>query len=317
MCSLHGCALILLYITAKIAAEKLQKEKQKMKILLFGSNGQLGTELQRSLIHLGDVFPFDIHNLNLENTQEVRETIRSLRPDVIVNASAYTAVDRAETESKTAFTVNGDIPGLFAEEASKLDAFLIHYSTDYVFDGTKGTAYLEHDMPNPLSVYGKSKLAGEQAIKAKATNYLTLRTSWVYSTSRSSFVTKVLEWARKQEVLSIVSDQVSNPTWARTLADVTSELLGKGIDCLTEHRGLYHVAGNGYASRLDWAKKIINLDPNKHEQKVREIVPALTADFPLPAERPLFSALDCSLFQSTFGIALPTWEDALQLAMTD
>lgn len=288
-----------------------------MKILLFGSNGQLGSELQRSLTVLGDVAPFDIHNLNLENMQDVRETIRNVRPDVIVNASAYTAVDRAESEAGTAFTVNGDIPGLFAEEASKLNAFLIHYSTDYVFDGMKGTTYLEGDMPNPLSVYGKSKLAGEQAIRAQAANYLILRTSWVYSTNRSSFVTKVLEWARKQEVLSIVSDQVSNPTWARTLADVTSQLLGKGIDCLSEHNGLYHVAGVGYASRLDWAKKIIDLDPNKQEQKVREILPALTSDFPTPAERPLFSALDCSLFQSTFDMILPKWEDALKLAMTE
>lgn len=288
-----------------------------MKILLFGSKGQLGTELQRSLAPLGQIAPFDIHNLNLENTQDVRDTIRRVHPHVIVNASAYTAVDRAESESETAFTVNGDIPGLFAEEASKLNAFLIHYSTDYVFDGTKGIPYLEGDAANPLSVYGKSKLAGEDAIKAQAANYLILRTSWVYSTSRSSFVTKVLEWARKQEVLSIVSDQVSNPTWARTLADVTTRLLGKGIDCLSEHMGLYHVAGGGFASRLDWAKKILELDPKKEEQKVRELVPALTSDFPLPAERPLFSALDCSLFQSTFDITLPAWEDALKQAMTE
>ncbi len=288
-----------------------------MKILLFGSHGQLGSELQRSLAPLGEVAAFDIHNLNLENTQDVRETIRNVRPHVIVNASAYTAVDRAESEAGTAFTVNGDIPGLFAEETSKLNAFLIHYSTDYVFDGTKGATYQEEDVPNPLSIYGKSKLAGEQAIRVQAANYLILRTSWVYSTSRSSFVTKVLEWARKQEVLSIVSDQVSNPTWARTLADVTLQLLGKGIDCLSEHNGLYHVAGDGYASRLDWAKKIIELDPNIQEQKVREILPALTSDFPTPAERPLFSALDCSLFQSTFEMRLPRWEDALKLAMTE
>lgn len=288
-----------------------------MKILLFGSNGQLGSELQRTLLPLGEVSPFDIHNLNLENMQAVRETIRKVLPNVIVNASAYTAVDRAESEAEKAFTVNGDIPGLFAKEASKLNAFLVHYSTDYVFDGTKGTLYLESDETAPLSVYGKSKLAGEQAIRAQDANYLILRTSWVYSMSRSSFVTKVLEWARKQEILSVVSDQVSNPTWARTLAEVTAQLLSKGIDCLSEHSGLYHVAGNGFASRLDWAKKVIELDPNKQEQRVREIVPALTSDFPTPAQRPLFSALDCSLFQSTFDISLPAWEDALRQAMTE
>lgn len=287
-----------------------------MKILLFGAMGQLGTELQSSMKSLGEVAAYDIHNLNLENTQDVRETIRSIQPDVIVNASAYTAVDQAESEADKAFKVNGDIPGLFAEEAARLNAFLIHYSTDYVFDGTKGTTYQEMDLVNPLGVYGKSKLAGEQAIQAGNANYLILRTSWVYSRNRNSFVTKVLEWARKQEVLSVVSDQVSNPTWARTLAEVTASLLGKGIECLTDRRGLYHVAGGGYASRLDWARKIVELDPNRHEQKVREIVPALTSDFPTPAQRPLFSALDCSLFQSTFDMELPKWEDALKLAMT-
>lgn len=287
-----------------------------MKILLFGAMGQLGSELQLSMAPLGEIAPFDIHNLNLENTQDVRETIRMVHPDVIVNASAYTAVDQAEGESDRAFAVNGDIPGLFAEEASRLNAFLLHYSTDYVFDGSKGIPYIETDEANPLGIYGKSKLAGEEAIKAGNASYLILRTSWVYSRNRSSFVTKVLEWARKQEVISVVSDQVSNPTWARTLAEVTAGLLGRGLDCLREHRGLYHVAGIGHASRLEWAKKIIELDPKKQEQKVREIVPAFTSDFPTPAMRPLFSALDCSLFQSTFDITLPKWEDALKLAMT-
>lgn len=288
-----------------------------MKILLFGAMGQLGTELQQTLAPLGEIAAYDIHNLNLENIADVRETIHAVSPHVIVNASAYTAVDLAESESGKAFKVNGEIPQLFAEEAAKLKAFLIHYSTDYVFDGTKDVPYLEGDATNPLGAYGKSKLAGEEAIKAGSANYLILRTSWVYSRNRNSFVTKVLEWARKQEKLSIVSDQVSNPTWARTLADVTAQLLGKGFDCLSERRGLYHVAGNGHASRLEWAQKIVELDPNKHEQKVKDIVPALTADFLTPAQRPLFSALDCSLFQSTFDIPLPKWEDALKMAMSE
>jgi dTDP-4-dehydrorhamnose reductase len=288
-----------------------------MKILLFGAMGQLGTELQGTLSPHGEIFPFDIHNLDLENTAEVRETIRSISPDVIVNASAYTAVDQAESEADKAFSVNGEIPGLFAEESAKLNSFLIHYSTDYVFDGLKGAPYVEKDQTNPLGVYGRSKLAGEDAIQSGDANYLILRTSWVYSRNRNSFVTKVLEWARKQERLSIVSDQVSNPTWARTLADVTAQLVGKELDYLIERRGLYHVAGDGHASRLEWAKKIVELDPNKQEQKVREIVPALTSDFPTPAQRPLFSALDCSWFQSTFDIMLPKWENALQQAMTE
>lgn len=288
-----------------------------MKILLFGALGQLGTELQRTLAPLGEIAAYDMHNLNLENMDAVRETIRNVQPDVIVNASAYTAVDQAESESEKAFKVNGEIPALFTEEVAKLNSFLIHYSTDYVFDGAKNAPYLEGDATHPLGVYGSSKLAGEEAIQAGKAGYLILRTSWVYSRNRNSFVTKVLEWARKQERLSIVSDQVSNPTWARTLADVTAQLLGQGFDRLNERRGLYHVAGNGYASRLDWAKKIVELDLNRHEQKVKEIVPALTSDFPTPAQRPLFSALDCSLFQSTFDIPLPRWEDALQQAMTE
>ena len=288
-----------------------------MKILLFGAMGQLGTELQRTLAPHGELFPFDIHNLDLENTNLVRETIHSVSPDVIVNASAYTAVDQAESESEKAFKVNGEIPGLLAEEAAKLNAFLIHYSTDYVFDGTKGAPYVESDKVSPLGVYGKSKLAGEEAIRAGNAKYLILRTSWVYSRNRNSFVTKVLEWARKQEVLKIVSDQVSNPTWARTLADVTAQLLGQGLNSLSDYCGLYHVAGDGYASRFEWAKKILELDLNKEEQKVKQLLPALTSDFPTPAQRPLFSALDCSLFQSTFDIRLPKWEEALQQAMTE
>ena len=279
--------------------------------------GQLGTELQASMAALGEISAYDIHNLNLENTEAVRETIHAVQPKVIVNASAYTAVDQAEREAEKAFKVNGEIPGLLAEEASRLKALLIHYSTDYVFDGAKGALYVETDVPNPLSVYGASKLAGEQAIQSGAARYLILRTAWVYSRNRNSFVTKVLEWSRKQEIMSVVSDQVSNPTWARTLAEVTARLLEKGLEFLEERQGLYHVAGNGCASRLDWARKIIELDPHKEEQKVQQIVPALTSDFPTPAERPLFSALNCSLFQSTFGIPLPGWEEALRQAMTE
>ena len=288
-----------------------------MKILLFGAMGQLGTELQSAMSHLGEIASFDIHNLNLENTGEVRATIRAVNPDVIVNASAYTAVDQAESEPEKAFHINGEIPGLFAEEAARINAFLIHYSTDYVFDGSKGTPYFEADEPNPLGVYGRSKLAGEQVIQAGDADHLILRTSWVYSRNRSSFVTKVLEWSRRQEVLRVVSDQVSNPTRARTLAQVTARLLDKGLDNLREHRGLYHVAGSGCASRLEWARKILELDPNKHEQKVRQVLPALTSDFPTPAQRPLFSVLDCSLFQSTFEIPLPHWEDDLQQVMAE
>jgi dTDP-4-dehydrorhamnose reductase len=294
----------------------IPEKKSRMKILLFGAMGQLGMELQSTLSFLGEIAACDIHNLNLERTADVIETIRKLGPDVIVNASAYTAVDQAESEPEKAFYVNGRIPGLLADETARLNALLIHYSTDYLFDGRQETPYCETDLPNPLGVYGSSKLQGEEEIRAGSANYLILRTSWVYSRNRSSFVTKVLEWARKQEVMSVVDDQVSNPTWAYRLADVTARLLSLSPGILGDRRGVYHVAGNGYTSRLDWARKIIELDPNRHEQKVRKILAARTSDFPMPAQRPLFSALDCSLFQSTFEISLPRWEDDLQQAMS-
>jgi dTDP-4-dehydrorhamnose reductase len=287
--------------------------------MLFGKWGQLGWELQRSLAPLGEVTAVDYPEIDLVNESQVRELVRLHRPQVIVNATAYTAVDRAESEPKIAMAINARAPGFLAEEALRLGAVLIHYSTDYVFDGNKGSEYLESDSPNPLGIYGQSKLDGERAIQAAGGDYLILRTSWVYSLRRDSFVTKVLQWSRQQQVLRVVSDQVSNPTWARMLAGVTSLLLTRGgvrwRDWLSERRGLYHLAGSGYASRLEWAQAILKYDPHREEQVTREIQPALTADFPTPAQRPLFSALNCDLFNRTFGLSLPAWDNTLRLAM--
>jgi dTDP-4-dehydrorhamnose reductase len=238
---------------------------------------------------------------------------------VIVNATAYTAVDRAENEAELAMTINGLAPGKLAETAAELGAVFMHYSTDYVFDGMKGSAYLESDEPNPLSVYGSSKLAGERAIAKVNSAYLILRTSWVYSLRRDSFVTKVLGWARQKRTLRVVSDQISNPTWARILAEVTGLMLAKGSadihNWISERKGLYHLAGSGCASRYEWAQAIIRHDPRREEQIVEELQPALTAEFPTPAQRPLYSCLDCSLFFERFGLRLPDWEQALKLAM--
>jgi dTDP-4-dehydrorhamnose reductase len=290
-----------------------------MKVLLLGKTGQLGWELQRALQPLGEVIALDCPEIDLANATGLRATIRQHSPDLIVNASAYTAVDKAESESELAYAVNALGPGVLAEEARALNAVLIHYSTDYVFDGAKGQPYVETDAPNPLSVYGKSKLAGEQAIQDVGGAYLILRTAWVFSTRRDSFVAKVLQWARKNEHLKIVSDQVSNPTWARMLAETTALLLAQsGPDraaWFNEKRGVYHLAGSGYASRFEWAQRIIENDPQKDEQIVRALEPAATADFPTPAQRPLFSALDCARFEQTFGLRLPEWQAALRLAM--
>jgi dTDP-4-dehydrorhamnose reductase len=236
-----------------------------------------------------------------------------------VNASAYTAVDKAESEPEKAFAINATIPGILAEEARTLKSALIHYSTDYVFDGTKGVTYTEDDLPNPLNVYGQSKLAGEQAIQASEGATLILRTSWVYSLRRESFVSKVLSWSRVQESLYVVKDQIGNPTWARMLAEVTALICAKAnheiYGWLNERRGVYHLAGSGFASRLEWARLILELDPNRNEQLVQKILPALTSDYPTPAQRPLFSALNCARFASSFHIDLPDWEQALRLAM--
>lgn len=297
-----------------------------MQILLLGKVGQLGWELNRTLAPLGKVITLDFPELNLAQPEGLPEIIQSIQPEIIVNATAYTAVDRAESESDLALAINGTAPGILAQAAHASRAVLVHFSTDYVFDGTKGSPYLESDPPNPLGVYGSSKLAGEQAILQAGGAALILRTSWVYSLRRDSFVTKVLSWARKNHQLSIVADQVSNPTWARMLAEITAQLLairsaaGEGAslyEWFSEHRGIYHLAGSGYTSRLDWAREILSLDPHPEEQVVEEMIPARTSDFPSPAVRPLFSALNCDRFTQTFGLRLPDWEDALQLAMQD
>lgn len=290
-----------------------------MRILLLGNTGQLGWELQRSLAPLGEVTALDFPAIDLSQAEPVRQLVRQMRPGVIVNATAYTAVDRAEIQPEIARAINAAAPGILAEEAAALGAAMIHYSTDYVFDGVKGSPYVESDPPNPLGMYGRSKLEGEQAVERVGGCYLTLRTSWVYSLRRDSFVTKVLQWSRQQPSLRIVDDQISNPTWARMLAEVTAQLLAMGGKDLTgwlgERAGLYHLAGSGYASRLEWAKVILSFDPHRDEQVVRELLPARTAEFPTPAQRPLFSALVCDRFHATFGLSMPAWEESLRLAM--
>ena len=291
-----------------------------MKILLIGKNGQVGWELNRCLRTLGSVHALDYPEVDLADADSIRECVSDSQPQVIVNAAAYTAVDRAETESDLAMAINGTAPGILSEEALRLGAALVHYSSDYVFDGTKGEAYQENDTPNPLSVYGWSKLAGDQNIQQVGGAFLILRTTWVYSLRQGGFVQKVLSWARSNERLKIVSDQVGSPTSARMLAEATAQVLAQAGEDPTpwidERRGLYHLGGTGTVSRLDWAKAILKYDPNPGEQVVREVLPALTSEFPTPAQRPLYSPVKCDLFENTFGLGLPHWEIALQLAMT-
>ena len=291
-----------------------------MRIVIFGKNGQLGWEFQRILPILGEVIALGRHEVDVSNLQNVKETLGELKPNLIINTSAYTEVDRAETEAELAMKVNALAPAVMAEAARKNGAVLIHYSTDYVFDGTSDIPYTELDPTNPLNVYGQSKLMGEENIKQAGDAYLILRTSWVYSLRGNSFVNKVLSWARKNETLKVVSDQIGSPTWARMLAGITSLMLAQNntdlLEIIRERRGVYHVAGSGFTSRYEWAKQILANDPNLREQVVRSLEPALSKDFPTPATRPLFSALDCTRFEDTFGLQLPSWDSALKLAMT-
>ncbi len=287
-----------------------------MKMLLLGKKGQLGWELQRTLQPLGDVVALSSPEIDMKNESNIRAVMQQHRPDVVVNATAYTAVDQAESEQELAYAVNAVGPHILAEEALQLNALLVHYSTDYVFDGLKNAPYVETDVPNPLNIYGKSKLAGEQAIQSVGGAHLILRTAWVYSTRGDSFVTKVLQWARKNQTLKVVSDQISNPTWARMLAEITTLLIAKAGPGVAAHSGVYHLAGGGHTSRFEWAQHIIQNDPRQHEHVVKAIEPGRTQDFPSPAERPPFSALDCTLFEKTFDLYLPEWYETLKLALS-
>lgn len=289
------------------------------KILLFARGGQLGWELQRALAPLGEVVALDYPQVDFSKPEELRLVVREARPDLIINPAAYTAVDRAETESDLAYRVNAEAPAALAEEALRLRVPLVHFSTDYVFDGTKGSPYVESDEPAPLNVYGRSKLAGDRAVISVGGAHIILRTSWVYSMRQGGFVTKVLQWARQQEVLRVVDDQISGPTSARMLAELSALLLaGVGTDpfgWLAQRAGVYHCAGEGACSRYAWAQEILKLDPRPEEQIVRELLPASSDEFPTPAARPLVSVLDCAKLERVFGLRLPPWQVGLKLAM--
>lgn len=289
------------------------------KILQIGTKGQLGWELLRTCAPLGEMVALDYPAVDLSDVAGLRELIRSTNPDIIINAAAYTNVDKAESEVAQARAINAVGPGVLAEEAKKISAVLLHYSTDYVFDGTKGSPYVETDIPNPLNVYGQTKLEGEQMIAASDCKHLILRTSWVYSMGQAGFVTKVLHWARQQEEMRVVDDQISSPTSARMLAEVSALLLAKVGDPRFEWArdlsGVYHSAGGGSCSRFEWAKKIIELDPGRDEQKVHKLNRAKSSEFAVPADRPMVSVLNCDKLSNTFGLRQPTWESCLEMVM--
>jgi dTDP-4-dehydrorhamnose reductase len=285
-----------------------------MKILLAGCAGQLGRELKRSLACLGEVIACDRRQLDLAQADSLRALVRAMGPTVIVNAAAYTAVDKAEAEPAAADAINALAPGILAEEAKRTGALLIHYSTDYVFDGTKATAYTEDDTPAPLSAYGRSKLAGERAIVAAGARHLIFRTSWVFGLHGANFMKTMLRLGKERDELRVVGDQVGAPTWTRHLADVAALTLArKEIP-----DGLYHLAAAGETSWHGYAEAIFAEAQRSGLMEKSPVVHRIaSADYPLPAPRPANSRLDCTKFRRDFNLALPDWRTGLADCLAD
>ena len=291
--------------------------REEQTILLTGVNGQVGFELARSLQGLGKVVALDRSELDLADLDQVRRVVREVKPGLIVNPAAHTAVDKAETDVEAAIRLNAEAPGVLAEEAKRLGAALIHYSTDYVFDGTKDGAYVESDAVNPQNVYGKSKLAGEQAIAAAGCAHLIFRTSWVYGTRGKNFLLTMLRLGAEREELSVVADQIGAPTWSNTIAALSANVLaqapavGEG-DWWQQHSGIYHLTASGVTSWHGFAGAIFEFSDLPRKPVVKPI-PA--ASYPTPAARPANSRISNDKLADTFGVRAPDWRDALRLCM--
>ena len=280
-------------------------------ILLTGKTGQVGWELQRTLATLGRVIAPDRRGMDLAEPASIRAAIRACMPQIIVNSAAYTAVDQAESEPDLALAINGAAPAIMAEEAKRLGALLVHYSTDYVFDGAKSGPYSEDDTPNPLNVYGSSKLAGERAVVASGARYLIFRTSWVYGARGKNFLRTILRLARERDELRIVDDQIGAPTWCRAIAEATAQALACAQACdAAGLSGIYHLSAAGATSWCGFAKAI--LERPGHSCKV---VPIASSEYPLPARRPTNSVLSNAKLNARLGIELPDWSAALELCL--
>jgi dTDP-4-dehydrorhamnose reductase len=284
-----------------------------MKILLTGATGQVGYELERSLQALGEVVAVDRARMDLSDLDQVRDVVRAVRPGLIVNPAAYTAVDKAESEPELAHRVNGLAPGVMAEEAALLGAAMVHFSTDYVFDGAKQGAYVETDATGPINVYGHSKLAGEQAIAAAKIPHLILRTSWVYGMRGKNFLLTMLRLARERDELRVVADQHGAPTWSRTIADTTAVILAQalrgGPEWWQSNSGIYHVSAEGQTTWHGFTEAIVAAA----ELSCR-IVPITSADYPVPAKRPGNSVMSSEKLMARLAV-LPDWERALKLCL--
>jgi dTDP-4-dehydrorhamnose reductase len=291
--------------------------EHKLKILVTGRNGQVGFELQRALAPLGEIIAVDLAECDLTDAAAVREMVRQLAPDVIVNPAAYTAVDKAESDQATATAVNAQAPRVFGEEAARLGALVVHYSTDYVFNGTKQGAYSEDDEPDPQSVYGSTKFAGERALAEANPRHLILRTSWVVGAHGGNFAKTMLRLAAERDQLSVVADQFGAPTSAALLADLTAQLIRQyqreGANVFPY--GTYHVSASGETSWYDYARFVINeavVAGKVLKAGPDAVTPLTTAQYPTPAKRPANSRLDTRHFRSTFGLRLPPWQESVR-----
>ncbi|WP_239468927.1 dTDP-4-dehydrorhamnose reductase [Burkholderia sp. MS389] len=282
-------------------------------------SGQVGFELQRTLQCLGRVVSCDRAALDLSDLARVREFIRTTAPSIIVNPAAYTAVDRAETDEVMAMRINAELPATLAQEAAALGAVLVHYSTDYVFDGQKSGPYVEDDQPNPQNIYGKSKLAGELSVAAAGCAHLILRTSWVYGRRGKNFLRTMQRLATERRELKVVADQIGAPTWSRTIAEATAQILSQGIaanrsEWWRERSGVYHLTAAGETSWCGFAKSILERDGH-HADTV--VVPITSSEYPTPAARPSNSRMSIDKISKIFGLHMPAWDEALGLCLGD
>ena len=292
-----------------------------MRILVTGCNGQVGWELQRCLLPLGEVIAMDRSQLDLSDLDGIKDILANISPDVIVNAAAYTAVDKAEDNEDVATLINGHVPGVLATEARKIGALLIHYSTDYVFDGEKPSPYSEDDIPSPINAYGRSKLMGEQAIQSVDVDYVILRTSWVYSARGANFLRTILRLSQERDELSIVTDQIGAPTWARLIAESTAHVIKQSLVEKSDssfQSGLYHLTAAGETSWFGFTEAAVEQFRHLPDTSlcVQKIIPITSADYPLPADRPKNSRLDIRKFEDHFNLQLPSWSDSLSLCIS-
>jgi dTDP-4-dehydrorhamnose reductase len=286
-----------------------------MRILIIGQNGQVSRELQQRLGAVGELIVPGRDQLDLTQPEQTRQQIQRVHPDLIINAAAHTAVDQAESEPELAYAINATGPGVLAEEALSLGIPLIHYSTDYVFDGSKAEPYNEADLPNPLGIYGKSKLAGEQAITAVQGQHLILRTSWVYSTHGRNFLLTMQRLLQEKPELRIVADQIGAPTWAGTIASSTVALIKRWQAGQTGAWGTYHLTAQGETSWFGFAQAISDA-LREQGKSCATLLPIPSSDYPTPAARPLNSRLNCSRLQREWGISQPDWQTALRECLT-